>query len=140
MAYGYLPIPIRQGCLIPNSALVHRKPGGIRLSVTGMAMALMAEAAETPDGREFLDTLRVDQVARELGMSVSGLHHHFKAVTAMSPLQFQKRLRLQEARRLMLGEEMDATSAAFRCRRSVSSSSVTRPPPAHRREEPAPPA
>lgn len=47
-------------------------------------------------------------------MSVSGLHHHFKAVTAMSPLQFQKQLRLQEARRLMLGEDLDAASAAYR--------------------------
>ena|SRR5690349_1926086 len=47
-------------------------------------------------------------------MSVSGLHHHFKAVTALSPLQFQKRLRLQEARRLMLGEDLDAASAAYR--------------------------
>jgi AraC-like DNA-binding protein len=47
-------------------------------------------------------------------MSVSGLHHHFKAVTAMSPLQFQKQLRLQEARRLMLTEMMDATSAGNR--------------------------
>jgi AraC-like DNA-binding protein len=53
-------------------------------------------------------------MARELGMSVSGLHHHFKAVTAMSPSQFQKRLRLLEARRLMLGEGFDATSAAYR--------------------------
>jgi len=47
-------------------------------------------------------------------MSVSGLHHHFKAVTALSPLQFQKRLRLQEARRLMLSEDLDAASAAYR--------------------------
>jgi len=47
-------------------------------------------------------------------MSVSGLHHHFKAVTALSPWQFQKRLRLQEARRLMLGEDLDAASAAYR--------------------------
>ena len=47
-------------------------------------------------------------------MSVSGFHHHFKAVTAMSPLQFQKQLRLQEARRLMLGEDLDAASAAYR--------------------------
>ena len=45
-------------------------------------------------------------------MSVSGLHHHFKAVTALSPLQFQKRL--LEARRLMLGEDLDAASAAYR--------------------------
>ena len=47
-------------------------------------------------------------------MSVSGFHHHFKAVTAMSPFQFQKRLRLQEARRLMLGEDLEAASAASR--------------------------
>jgi len=43
-------------------------------------------------------------MVRELGISVSRLHHHFKAVTAMSPLQFQKKLRLQEARRLMLAK------------------------------------
>jgi AraC-like DNA-binding protein len=47
-------------------------------------------------------------------MSVSGLHHHFKVVTVMSPLQFQKQLRLQEARRLMLGEDFDAASAGYR--------------------------
>ena len=64
--------------------------------------------------QDFDQPLRIDGIARELGMSVSGFHHHFKAVTAMSPLQFQKRLRLQEARRLMLGEGLDATSAAYR--------------------------
>lgn len=47
-------------------------------------------------------------------MSVSGFHHHFKALTAMSPLQFQKQLRLQEARRLLLGEGVDAASAGRR--------------------------
>jgi AraC-like DNA-binding protein len=62
----------------------------------------------------FDQSLRIEGIARELGMSVSGFHHHFKAVTAMSPLQFQKRLRLQQARRLMLGEGLDATSAAYR--------------------------
>jgi AraC-like DNA-binding protein len=64
--------------------------------------------------KDFDQPLRIDSIASELGMSVSGFHHHFKAVTAMSPLQFQKRLRLQEARRLMLGEGLDATSTAFR--------------------------
>lgn len=65
--------------------------------------------------REELDQpLRIESLARELGMSVSGFHHHFKAVTAMSPLQFQKRLRLQEARRLMLAEGLDAAGAAYR--------------------------
>jgi len=57
---------------------------------------------------------RIDDIAQELGMSVSSFHHHFKAVTAMSPLQFQKRMRLQEARRLMLGEGLDASSAGYR--------------------------
>ncbi len=64
--------------------------------------------------KDFDQPLRIDGIARELGMSVSGFHHHFKAVTAMSPLQFQKRLRLQEARRLLLGEGLDAASAAYR--------------------------
>lgn len=58
--------------------------------------------------------LRVEDLARELGMSVSGLHHHFKAVTSMSPQQFRKQLRLQEARRLMLSENLDAASTAYR--------------------------
>ena len=62
----------------------------------------------------FDQTIRIDDIARELGMSVSGFHHHFKSVTAMSPLQFQKQIRLQEARRLMLGEDLDAASAGFR--------------------------
>jgi AraC-like DNA-binding protein len=63
---------------------------------------------------DFDRPLRIEDVAREAGMSVSGFHHHFKAVTAMSPLQFQKRMRLQEARRLMLGEDLDAAGAGYR--------------------------
>lgn len=63
---------------------------------------------------DFDQPLRMERLAADLGMSVSGLHHQFKAVTAMSPLQFQKQLRLQEARRLMLGEGFDAASAAYR--------------------------
>ncbi len=62
----------------------------------------------------FNEPLKIEDIARELGMSVSGFHHHFKSVTAMSPLQFQKQIRLQEARRLMLGEDLDAASAGFR--------------------------
>jgi AraC-like DNA-binding protein len=58
--------------------------------------------------------LKIENIARDLGMSVSGFHHHFKSVTAMSPLQFQKQIRLQEARRLMLGENLDAANAGFR--------------------------
>jgi AraC-like DNA-binding protein len=62
----------------------------------------------------FDQPVRMDDIAQELGMSVSGFHHHFKSVTSMSPLQFQKQIRLQEARRLMLSEDMDAASAGFR--------------------------
>lgn len=64
--------------------------------------------------REFTRPMHIEEVAREVGMSVSGFHHHFKAVTAMSPLQFQKQLRLQEARRLMMGEDLDAATAGYR--------------------------
>ena len=64
--------------------------------------------------RDFDQPLRIESLARELGMSVSGFHHHFKAVTALSPLQFQKQVRLLEARRLMLGEDPDAKGAAYR--------------------------
>src|SRR5262249_37038736 len=64
--------------------------------------------------REFNRPLRIESLARELGVSVSSFHHHLKAVTAMSPLQFQKQLRLQEARRLLLGESLDAASAGYR--------------------------
>lgn len=64
--------------------------------------------------KDFNQPLRIEEIAQELGMSVSSFHHHFKEVTAMSPLQFQKQIRLQEARRLMLGEALDAASAGYR--------------------------
>jgi AraC-like DNA-binding protein len=65
--------------------------------------------------REHFDKqLKMEEIAQRLGMSVSGFHNHFKSVTSMSPLQFQKSLRLQEARRLMLGENLDAASAGYR--------------------------
>lgn len=55
--------------------------------------------------------LKIEELASRVSMSVSSLHHHFKAITAMSPMQYQKQLRLQEARRLMLEEMLDAGSA-----------------------------
>ncbi|BBK40101.1 transcriptional regulator [Allostella vacuolata] len=61
--------------------------------------------------RHYRQPFRIEAVAREAGMSPSTLHQHFKAVTAMSPLQYQKQLRLQEARRLMIGHAMDAAVA-----------------------------
>lgn len=62
----------------------------------------------------YTEPLRVETIAQQLGMSVSGFHAHFKTATNMSPVQFQKQLRLQEAQRLMLSENYDAGQAAYR--------------------------
>ena len=61
----------------------------------------------------FAKPLRVEDLANIAGMGVSTLHHHFRALTAMSPLQYQKQLRLQAARERMLMDGLDAASAAF---------------------------
>jgi len=62
----------------------------------------------------FQEPLRIEDLAREVNLSVSTLHHRFKSVTAMSPLQYQKQLRLQEARRLMLADGLEASAAGYR--------------------------
>ncbi len=61
----------------------------------------------------FADHLRIEDLAEKVQMSESRLHHHFRQLTSMSPLQYQKWLRLNEARRLMLTDHFDASSAAF---------------------------
>jgi AraC-like DNA-binding protein len=58
--------------------------------------------------------VRVEELASMANMSPSSFHQHFKAVTAMSPVQFQKRLRLTEARQILLAGKADAASAAYR--------------------------
>jgi AraC-like DNA-binding protein len=63
--------------------------------------------------RDFDQPLHIPTVAKELRMSASSFHAHFKAITAMTPLQFQKHLRLQEARRLMLSEDYGAAEAGY---------------------------
>lgn len=64
--------------------------------------------------RQYDRPLAVELLAKSANMSVSAFHKHFKRVTAMSPLQYLKSVRLQEARRLMLAESMPASDAAFR--------------------------
>jgi AraC-like DNA-binding protein len=61
----------------------------------------------------YAKSLRVEALAEIAGMGTSTLHHHFRALTAMSPLQYQKQLRLQAARMRMLVDGLDAASAAF---------------------------
>jgi len=71
--------------------------------------------------RDFAQPLRVETLAEAAGMSPSSFHQHFKSITSLSPLQFQKQLRLIEARRQMLAEECSPGMAAF----SVGYESVT---------------
>lgn len=59
----------------------------------------------------FSQPIKVSELAELTHMSISSFHDHFKAVTSMTPMQYQKALRLQEARRLMLSRQMDATTA-----------------------------
>ena len=61
----------------------------------------------------FRQQLRIDELAGQARMSNSTFHHHFRSMTALSPIQYQKQLRLHEARRLMLAEHLDAATAAF---------------------------
>jgi AraC-like DNA-binding protein len=81
------------------------------IAVAGSRTGLMVEAIAWIK-THYARPLRIGELAGTVNMSESALHHHFKAVTAMSPLQYQKRLRLQEARRLMLSERLDAASAS----------------------------
>jgi len=90
-------------------------PQGDRLrSVATMAnQSYLTAKAVTWLRENFEKTLNVDELASMAGMSRSTLHHHFRGLTAMSPLQFQKQLRLHTARQNMLTQELDAASAAF---------------------------
>lgn len=63
--------------------------------------------------RDFAQPLRVEELAEEARMSASSFYSYFKEVTRMSPIQYQKQLRLQEARRLLFAESMEAAEAAF---------------------------
>lgn len=61
----------------------------------------------------YAEPLRVEELAKAVNMSLSSFHHNFKLITGMSPLQFQKMFRLQEARRLLIAEGLEAAEAAF---------------------------
>ena len=84
-----------------------------QIASTGSQGNQIAQAVDWLKGN-FALPLRIDDLAKQVNMSTSTLHHHFRALTAMSPLQYQKWLRLNEARRLMLTENQDASTAAFK--------------------------
>ena len=83
-----------------------------QIASTGSQSQQIARAIDWLKGN-FTRSLRIEDLAAQARMSASTFHHHFRSMTALSPLQYQKQLRLHEARRLMLGEHQDAATAAF---------------------------
>lgn len=93
-----------------------KSPDGWRLAQLAMVESHSQRVAQVIDllRKRYAETLRMEDLARQVHWSVSALHHRFKAITAMSPLQYQKQLRLQEARHIMLSENIDAAAAGHR--------------------------
>jgi len=93
-----------------------RSPGGARVAQIGLAESRVHKVATALSWlrANFSEPMKVETLAKLVHMSVSAFHQHFKAVTSMSPLHFQKVLRLQEARRLMLSMMMDVSAASLR--------------------------
>ncbi|WP_426070955.1 AraC family transcriptional regulator N-terminal domain-containing protein [Janthinobacterium sp. DSP2-3-3] len=91
-------------------------PVGARLRHMALASSQSHQVGQAIDWikHHYAQPLRIEQLAGMANMSMSSLHHHFKAITAMTPMQYQKLLRLQEARRLMLVEQIDAGTAGYR--------------------------
>jgi len=93
-----------------------RSPIGVRVAQIGLAESSGHGIARALSWlrANFAQPMRIEQLAELAHMSLRSFHQHFKAVTSMSPLQYQKVLRLQEARRLMLATMVDAGTAGFR--------------------------
>ncbi|MDE1175304.1 MAG: AraC family transcriptional regulator [Edaphobacter sp.] len=91
-------------------------PDGARMRYITTSQGRVAQVgrAITWIGQNFRERFSMERLASEVGMSPSSLHEHFRAVTALTPLQFQKQFRLQEARSLMLVQDLDTSTAAFR--------------------------
>lgn len=91
-----------------------RGPIGVRMAQMGFAESSVQRIAQAISWLRgnYAQPMKVEELAELVHMSVSSFHQHFRMVTSMSPLQYQKVLRLQEARRLMLSALMDASSAS----------------------------
>ena len=106
------------GPLVVDEILIRllRTPFGRRVAQIGNPKSGVQQIAEAVSWirAHFAQPVTVEDMARTVHMSASSFHQRFKAITSMSPLQYQKVLRLHEARRLMLFQSMDASDA---CRR-----------------------
>ena len=104
--------------LIVDEILIRllRSPIGVRVAQMGFAESSVDRVAKAIAWLRdnFSQPMKVEDLAELVHMSVSSFHEHFKSVTSMSPLHYQKVLRLQEARRLMLSAMMDAGAASQR--------------------------
>ena len=104
--------------LIVDEILIRllRSPIGLRVAQMGFAESSVYRVAKAISWlrANFSQPMKVEHLAGLVHMSVSSFHEHFKSVTSMSPLHYQKVLRLQEARRLMLSAMMDASTASQR--------------------------
>jgi AraC-like DNA-binding protein len=106
------------GPLVTDEILIRllRSPIGVRVAQMGFAESSVQRIAKAISWlrENYSQPIKIEELAEMVHMSVSSFHEHFKAVAAMSPLQYQKVLRLQEARRLMLSAMMDASAASQR--------------------------
>ena len=106
------------GPLVMDEILIRllRSPIGVRVAQMGFAESSVHRLAKAISWLRvnFSQPMKVEELAELVHMSVSSFHEHFKAITSMSPLHYQKVLRLQEARRLMLSTMMDAGTASQR--------------------------
>lgn len=85
-----------------------------QFAVIGSHTQAISKAINVMINDDLAKLLRIDELAKVINMSPSSLHHHFKKVTAMSPLQYQKQIRLQEARRLLISETLEAADAGYK--------------------------
>ncbi|ACB54434.1 transcriptional Regulator, AraC family [Crocosphaera subtropica ATCC 51142] len=100
-------------CELNYRLLIGKQSEAVRqIATSGSNMQRIASAIKLLKAK-FTQPIRIEDLASHVSMSTSSFHQHFKRVTSMSPLQYQKQLRLLEARRLMLAENVDAMSAAY---------------------------
>lgn len=103
------PMMIREICY---RLLIGEQSEAVRqIATSGSNMQRIATVIQSIK-EDFTKPMRIADLAEQASMSLSSFHHHFKQVTSMSPLQYQKQLRLLEARRLMLAEHYNAITAA----------------------------
>ena len=104
--------------LVKDEILIRllRSPIGVRVAQMGFAESSVQRIAKAISWlrENYSQPMKVDELAELVNMSISSFHEHFKSVTSMSPLQYQKVLRLQEARRLMLSTVLEAGAASQR--------------------------